>query len=206
MNNMEITRLEKIFSDMLTLPFYALNFDDPDEFWEKINSVSLKNRAYVSYGDVLFLLHYLPDSYAYQRYERGEREKLRDRLLYRLFMAMKNSMDSNEIVRKFMSLRIDEYFNHLSRGSIEKTEEKIASHAEWLRNDALCCSEYELSEGSTLLNLADEIIRITNRENKSEEEYRKVVHICNEDLYYFLVKYVRKRYFSIFFDVSKQCR
>lgn len=206
MNNMEITRLEKIFSDMLTLPLYDLNFDDSDEFFGKINSVSLKNRAHVSYGDVLCLLHYLPDSYEYQRYERGEREEIRDRLLYRLFMAMKNSMDSNETVRNFMSLTIDEYFNHLSRGAIKETEEKIASDAEFLRNKALCCSEYKLSEGSTLLDLADEIIRITNRENKSEEEYRKAVHICNEDLYYFLVKYVRKRYSGKFFDFFKQCR
>lgn len=196
--------IEKIFTDMMDLPVNKIVFDNSEEFCRKTDNVRLKSRPYISYGDVLFLLYYLPDSSAYEHLDRGEREEIRNALLCELFMAMRDSMDKCDAVRNFMLLKVDEFLFHISSGSTERSEERIRADIEYYREKTLCCSEYRLSESSTLSDLADEILRITDKESKSEEEYRKAVHICNEDLYYFLIKYVRKKYYRVF-DVSIQC-
>ncbi|MBQ8780696.1 MAG: hypothetical protein IJZ72_03360 [Oscillospiraceae bacterium] len=197
-------RIEKIFTDMMEFPLHCLNFSRFGEFFPKINAVSLKDRAHISYGDALFLLWYLPDSPSYESYDRREREEIRNGLLRELFMALRATMNRSDTVEKFMSLTIDEYLYYISGGT-ERAEERIKADIEYYREKTLCCPKYELSEGVTLKDLAHRTEALGYRcKGTSEEEHKKLVHSCNEDLYYFLIKYVRKKFYSVF-DVSIQC-
>ncbi len=201
-------RIEKIFNDMMEFPLHQLNFSYFGEFFPKINVVKLKEREHISYGDALFLLWYLPDSSEYEGYDRGEREIIRNALLQELFGTLVQTMSRSDVVEKFMSLTIDEYLGHLSSGDTERSEERIKADIEYYKEKTLGCPEYKLSEDTTLSDLHNQIEWITcpsvRYKEERREEHEKAVRICKEDLYYFLIKYVRKKYYDVF-DVSKQC-
>ena len=207
MNNENAARIEKIFNDMMEFPLHLLDFYNFSGYFERIDVVKLKEREYVSVGDALFLLDYLPGSQYYQEmypfYCRSDREDIRNELLRELFYVMQASMDKSEVVKNFMQLTIDEFLCHIS-GTAERSEEQIASDIEHYRENTLYCSEYKLDGNSTLADYANEISRITNDLSNASEEQMKAIPVCKEDVYCFLIKYVKEKYHDMF-DVSKQC-
>lgn len=203
-NTENAERIEKIFKDMLEFPLHQLNISDFDRFFRRINVRRLKARAYISYGGVLFLLWYLPDSGNYESFERGERETIRNELLQELFKAMEMTKDSSDIVKEFMSLTVNDYLAHISSGISERTEEQIKSAIAYYKDKILCCPEFDLSENITLSDLENQVESITAPSDNCGEDHKKAVHTCKEDLYYFLIKYVRKKY-HVIFDAVTQC-
>lgn len=200
-------RIEKNFNDMMEFPLHMLAFYDFSGYFERINVAKLKEREYVSVGDALFLLDYLPCSQYYQQmypfYSRSDREDIRNELLRQLFYVMKASMDKSEVVKSFMELTIDEFLYHIS-GDTERSEEQIAADIERYKENALCCSEYKLNLNSTLADYADEISRITNDLSNASAEQMKAIPVCKEDVHCFLIKYVKEKHPDVF-DVSRQC-
>ena len=207
MNNENAARIEKIFNDMMEFPLHLLDFYNFSGYFERIDVVKLKEREYVSVGDALFLLDYLPGSQYYQEmypfYCRSDREDIRNELLRELFYVMQASMDKSDVVKSFMDLTIDEFFYHISDDA-ERSEEQIAADIGRYKEKTLCCSEYRLNRNSPLADYANEISRITNDLSNASEEQMKAIPVCKEDVYCFLIKYVKEKYHDMF-DVSKQC-
>ena len=203
-NTNKIEGTAKIFNDMMNMKADNFECEHKSLLLGHIGALMYdqgitSDGKNVRYGDILCLLNFIPDSPRYMAYEHGYREKIRDSYLWLLLKSMAQSMESCEIVHKFMSLPINDYFNHL-----ENPSENFSEGMSTLWSKALCCPVYNLSDTSTIKDLHDEYIRICEGEripNLTDKEYNRAVRICKEDLYYFMIKYVRKSSYHDFFDM-----
>lgn len=198
----------QIVSDMMNMEAGNFTSRNSDYLLNKISSLlydwGIKGCSgkTVRFGDILCLLHFLPDCPRYSYCDRKEREQMRNDNLFTLFSVMHGSMEGCETVRRFMSLPINEYFDHLSRKSGIRSEVEIPIYTEFLWEKTIVHTEYGLNEESTVEDLYDGMEKVRDEYRERYElfdDYKRAVDGFYDDLYYFFIKYVRKEYDSFFY-------